>query len=144
MTVRYEEKEPSTTGQFALACEEMNEYARLLRESSLFGTVRTGADIRCYETGWRLEKWVEAELDKDEGLWAVWWLEFGPTKNGWIIESHLGINPDVLFVGLESRSIESLRDFEQHLSAAVRQLKGALEQDGDFAREVRKRARENH
>ena len=80
----------------------MNEFSRTLRKS--FTLVRTGADIRSYEKrGWRLEKWVEAELDSTEGLWAAWWIEMGATENGWIVESQLAISPDILFIGLADR-----------------------------------------
>ena len=135
--MKFEEKEPSPTGYFALACEELNEFARSLSTSSLFGTVRTGADIRCYETGWRLEKWVEAALDKAEEVWACWWLEFGATKKGWIIQSHLSISPDGVYIGLQDRTADSPAEFQQYLSAVVQELKDALEKNQQFAKEVK-------
>ncbi len=134
-------QEPSPTGQFALACEQMNEFARSLRGSSAFGMVRTGADIRHYETGWRLEKWVEAELDKDEGLWAAWWFEFGPREDGWIIESHLAVSPDVFFAGLEDRFATSPQEIGEQLSVVVEDLKNALVKNQQFAEEVKNRRR---
>jgi len=122
-----------------LACEHMNEYARLLRGSSEFESVRTGADIRYYESGWRLEKWIEAELDKDEGLWAAWWLEFGAHEDGWIIESHLAISPDVFFAGLEDQIVTSNQEIGGQLELVVDDLKNALVKNQQFADEVRKR-----
>ena len=134
-----EEQASSPIGYFALACERMNGIARSLRESSFFETVTTGADIRYYQNGWRLEKWVEAELDRTEGLWAVWWLELGPCENGWLVESNFGLNPQGLSVYLEDRFAGSLSELEQHLSAAVEDLELALEQNREFAEEVKKR-----
>jgi hypothetical protein len=136
--MKSEEKEASPTGYFAKACEELNEFARSLSNSSRFGTVTTGADIRYYETGWRLEKWVEAALDKAEELWACWWLEFGATKNGWIIQSNLSITPDGIHIALEDRIADSPAEFQRHLSAVVQELKDALEKNRRFAEEVKK------
>src|SRR5262249_47664951 len=92
-------------------------------------------------SGWRLEKWVEAELDRVEGLWAVWWLEFGPSKDGWIVESHLSINPDVLFIGLEDRLAASPKELEEHFLAVVDDLIHALQQNSEFAEEIKRRKR---
>ena len=139
--MKSEEQELSPTGQFALACEQMNEFARSLRDSRTFDVVRTGADIRYYEAGWRLEKWVEAEVDRSAGLWAAWWLDFGPKENGWLIESHLAMSPDVFFVGLEDRFATSHQEIGQQLSAAVENLEHALDQHHQFAEEIRKRKR---
>ena len=49
---------------FAAACDRLNEYARTLDASRRFFDVRTGADIRNYQSGWRLEKWIEADIQK--------------------------------------------------------------------------------
>jgi hypothetical protein len=134
-------QELTPTGLFALACERMNEFARTLRESSRFETVRTGADICYYKNGWRLEKWVEAELSKGEGSWAAWWLELGPHERGWVIESHLAVSPDIFFAGLENRVATAPEELRNQLTAAVDDLKQALDQNTSFAEEVRKRIR---
>src|SRR5437660_12468940 len=91
--MRAKDDDRSLTGSFAAACERLNEFARSLRSDSRFGVVRTGADIRAYSYGWRLEKWVEAQLRGGE-LFAVWWIEFGPRADDWITESHIAIDPD--------------------------------------------------
>src|SRR5258705_8712877 len=74
------EREMSAIGLFARACETLNEFARSLPESNLFSSVRAGSDIRYYETGWRLEKRAEAEINKVEELGAVWCLEIVPAR----------------------------------------------------------------
>jgi hypothetical protein len=132
------EQEPTETGQFALACERMNEFARTFRDSCRFETVRTSADIRYYENGWRLEKWVEAELNKGEGLCVAWWLELGPYERGWIVETHIAISPDIFFAGLEERTATSVQELRQQLIFVVDKLKKALDQDKQFADEVQK------
>lgn len=137
------EQEPAAIGQFALACERLNEFALRLRESSRFETVRTGADIRYYKNGWRLEKWVEAELSRNEGLWAAWWLELGSLEQGWIIESHLAVSPDIFFAELEVRTATAAEELRSQLTAAVDNLKRALDENTPFAEEVRKRMRKD-
>lgn len=106
------ERGPLVIGHFALACERMNEFSQSLTQSSHFASVRAGADIRNYESGWRLEKWVEAEIDRVEGLWAAWWLELGPRKDGWMIESHLAVSPDISFIPLKDRFAASCDELE--------------------------------
>src|SRR5688572_33469053 len=67
---------------FAAACDQLNEYSRRLDASSRFFDVRTGADIRNYESGWRLQKWIGADIHtggvEKGGLCACWWLELRP------------------------------------------------------------------
>lgn len=137
------EREMSAIGLFARACETLNEFARSLRESNLFSSVRAGSDIRYYETGWRLEKWVEAEINKVEELGAVWWLEIGPGEtSGWLLESHLAITPEGDFFNLPSRVADSPGELKEHLRVAVDQLITALNRNSEFASAV-ERARVN-
>jgi hypothetical protein len=134
-------RELCPVGSFALACEQLNDFARSLRESSRFATVRAGADIRFYESGWKLEKWVEAELDRDEGSWAAWWLELGPNANGWKLDSHISISHGALLIGMEERSCTTLDALERNLATAVEELTHALERNDLFAQEVSKRTK---
>jgi hypothetical protein len=60
MFVNIDEQDTLATGHFASVCEKLNAFGRALRESKRFYSVRTGADIRYYENGWRLEKSIEA------------------------------------------------------------------------------------
>jgi hypothetical protein len=136
--MEYQEQELFPIRQFAFACEQMNEFAQSLRASSKFGMVRTGADIRNYKNGWRLEKWVEAELNKEQGLWAAWWLESGPREKGWIVESHLAVSPEVFYFGLEDHFASSPQELSQQLSKTVQHLKDALDQNHEFAEVVKK------
>jgi hypothetical protein len=132
------ESQQSAIGQFALACEQMNDFARSLRSESVFGTVRTGADIRYYENGWRLEKWIEAELEPSQGLWSAWWLELGPHPDGWIVESSLSISPDALFLGFEDRTATSLVELEQCLADSVDNLKRSTSENPQFLEYLRR------
>jgi hypothetical protein len=130
------EQESSATGLFAVACEEMNDFARSLRELPQFGAVRTGADIRSYASGWRLEKWVEVQLDQSTGLWAAWWLEVGQHCEGWVVESHVAVGPEVLHLDFEARHAQSVVELANELSQAVDRLKRALHEYREFASEV--------
>ena len=49
---------------FAAACERLIEYGIKLRASGRFFDVRNGAGTRNYQSGWRLEKWIEADINK--------------------------------------------------------------------------------
>jgi hypothetical protein len=133
------ELEGSAIGLFALACERLNDFARSLRTQSVFGKVRSRADIRYHEDGWRLQKWIEAELDQSKGLWAEWWLILGPsTGAGWNIESSLSISPDEIFIVLQEATVNSLGELERCLTVAADQLEQALQQNKEVAEEVRK------
>lgn len=130
------EGEVSVIGLFARACENLNEFARSMRESSLFSSVRTGSDIRYYETGWRLEKWVEAEINKAEERWVVWWLELGHESGKWILESHLEITPEGEFINLPKRVAESPTELKEQIRATVEELTTALVHNREFASAV--------
>jgi len=121
---------------FASACEAMNTFARSLRDLALFTTVRTGADIRYYQSGWRLEKWVEGEIRETPNLWAAWWLELGGSDGDWLVQSHLSIDPEVLFISLPDRCARSLKELEENLSVAVNELTHALEINQEFANHI--------
>jgi hypothetical protein len=132
------EPERSAIGLFARACESLNEFARSLRVSTLFNNVRAGADIRYYETGWRLEKWIEASLVQARESGAVWWLELGPNESGgWLLESHLAITPEGEFINLPTRVANSLTDLEEQLRVSVDELVTALDRNYEFAKAVK-------
>jgi hypothetical protein len=130
------EREASAIGLFALACESLNEFARSMRESSLFSNVKTGSDIRYYETGWRLEKWVEAEINKTEERWVVWWLELGHESGRWILQSHLAISPQGEFISIPDRFANSPTELKEQLRIAVEGLTTALVRNSEFASAV--------
>lgn len=78
--------------EFAKASERINDFARLMRERGINAV--TGADIRCYENGAKLEKWIEVE-NVDASSTFCWWLEMACIDEGAIIsasasESHGG------------------------------------------------------
>jgi len=129
--------ERSAIGLFARACESLNEFARSLYASTRFNNIRTGADIRYYETGWRLEKWVEAEIGQTQESVVVWWLELGAGESGgWLLESHLAITPEGEFITLPTRVAGSLTDLEEQLRVSIEELITALDRNHEFARAV--------
>src|SRR2546430_896947 len=127
------------TEAFGRACEQMNDFARSVRESGLFPGVKTGADIRCYDSGWRLEKWVEAEINPSEGLSAAWWLELGPDGDKLVVRSNLSISHGELFINLPDRAVTSPAELEEALAKAVADLTGSLAFNSRFTEEVRQR-----
>ncbi len=120
---------------FAIACERLNDYARELRNAAAFREVTTGNGIRNYTNGWRLEKWLEAELNRDEGWSAAWWLELGGTDGDWLIVSHLSISHSDVFIELREQTVPSA-ELHQHLMSAVQELESSLKDNATFAREV--------
>lgn len=133
----------SIIGHFALACEQLNAYAQTLREKAIFQVVRTGADIRRYESAACLEKWIEAELDKSEGISAAWWLEIKYDGNRWIIESSVNISPNIWFLELETKYANSIEDLNRNLRLAVDGLICAMANNDDFSIQVKKHLKTN-
>lgn len=69
---------------FAPACERLNELAFRLKYPCVLPGVEftTGADIRLYANGPKLEKWVEATSHAEPNLFC-WWLElWADTESG--------------------------------------------------------------
>jgi hypothetical protein len=123
---------------FAIACERVNDFSRRLETDGEFISVRVGADIRKYESGWRLEKWVEAEIDREEMLWAAWWLDLNRKDYNWIVNAHVSISHGEFFAEFPVRSAASLNDLEEHLHATVEELITAKETRFDFAYKIKK------
>lgn len=121
---------------FAIVCELLNDYARTLRSTAAFPEVRTGADIRHFSHGWRLEKWVEAELNREEGHWACWWIELGATGGHWLIDTHLSISHHPLFISLQEAQAVPADQLRPQLLRATEELTRALETNATFAREI--------
>ncbi len=121
---------------FAKACEEINEYARKLRESQAFRSVKTGADIRMYNSGWRLEKFIEGELNSQESQYSVWWLELGRSNNQWVVTSNVSISNSNVDFDLCCMKAGFSEDLAECLQVAVRKLKVALDEHTDFRKAV--------
>lgn len=126
----------SAIASFAAACERLNSFARSLRDQGVFSTVHTGADIRNYETGWRLEKWVEAELNPAEGQWATWWFELGCIDDSVNVSSSLSISHGDCFISLPDRLAASVEELDVSLAAVIDELVVALDDNREFAHAV--------
>lgn len=71
-------------GAFGSACEQLKALAFQLNDCCTFPDVdfATGADIRLYANGPKLEKWVEATSEAEPNLFC-WWLElWADTESG--------------------------------------------------------------
>lgn len=122
---------------FAAACDQLNDYARGLRKSGEFFDVRTGTGIRNYQSGWRFQKWIEADIHKGGveagGFCAVWWLELGPgDPSGLKIDAILYVSPDHADIDLLSRSAVTLLEFKEMITNVVNELETALETNLEF------------
>lgn len=126
---------------FAEACEQLIEYEIKLRASGRFFDVRSGAGIRNYRSGWRLEKWIEADIYKGGvaggGFCALWWLELGPgNPSGLMLDATLSVDPDHSYISLPSRTAVTLSEFKEALAAVVYELETALENNAEFIQAI--------
>lgn len=78
--------------ELAIACEQINRFAALLRNEKGFSAVTTGADLRIYQGQWMFEKFVEAKLNQKSGETAVWWLDVSRPAVGWRIHTNTSIS----------------------------------------------------
>ncbi len=122
---------------FASTCERLNDFARELREKSGFGDVRTGADIREYKHGWRLEKYVEADVDSQKGQVAAWWIEMGRLGTGWLVSSSVSISHTDIHVELPERNAKNSSELRSALRSAVDELVRMGYGENSFAESVR-------
>lgn len=123
---------------FAQCCEQINDFARDLRREGIYREVRTGADIRKYESGWRLEKYIEAELDADQGFWLAWWLELGLKDDKWVVSANVSVSHSDLFYELPDRFAADEKQLKASLQKAVSDLKAAVIPDSKFGIEIEK------
>lgn len=126
---------------FAAACEQLIEYGIKLRASGRFFDVRNGAGIRNYQSGWRLEKWIEADIHKGGvaggGLCVLWWLELGPgNPSGLMLEATLSVDPDHSYINLPSRTAVTLLQFKEALGAVLHEMETALETNAEFIQAI--------
>ena len=122
---------------FAEACEQLKMYGIKLRNSGRFFDVQNGAGIRNYESGWRFEKWINADLHKGGvtggGFCALWWLELGPgNPSGLMLEAALSVDPEHTYISLPTRTALTLSEFKEALAAVVHELETALETNAEF------------
>jgi hypothetical protein len=109
-----------TIAEFAKASEELNAFARSLRERGIDAT--TGADIRMYQGGPRLEKWVEARQRNSESVFC-WWLEIGSVEGDAAISAHVNESNGDTYRELDGRRASEIREVQNALSDAVAWLK---------------------
>jgi hypothetical protein len=122
---------------FAESCEALNDFERVLRNNSAFSNVRSSADIRNYASGWRLEKYVEAEISATRGLWAAWCLELGQTDDcHWLVESGVNISHSGVNIGFPDYVAKNTQELRAALNQAVDALIASAEKRHKFSREI--------
>lgn len=102
--------------EFARASEELNAFARSLRERGVDAT--TGADIRMYQDGPKLEKWVEARQSDSESV-SCWWLEIGSVDGDAVISAHVNKSNSGAYCELDGRRASEISEVKNALSDAV-------------------------
>lgn len=126
---------------FAEVCESLNEYAQKLRRVNAFPQVTTGADIRHLVQGWRLRKFVEAQLSASEGFWVGWSIELGGDGNKWVVSSNVSISHTDVFFELDEAEFESVDELLAALKVALNHLTNALDDHDGFREAVAKMKR---
>ena len=121
---------------FAKACESLNEYAQQLRRDHVFPQVTTSADIRYLKAGWRLSKFVEAELNASECFWAAWSLELGGDGTQWTVSSSVSVSHTDVFFELDEANASSIEELLGAITLALEHLKSALADHDGFREAV--------
>lgn len=119
--------------QLIEAFEKINDFSRELRSEGRFFSVLTGSDLRKYESGWAIEKYVEASLDK-HGHDLVWWMEFRCQDNAYKITCNVSISHSDYYMDVYDRVIDFNGDVQATLPAAVRSLVEAESSHSEIAR----------
>lgn len=106
----------------AAVCERLNDFARVLRNDSRLVEVTTSTDIRYYETGWKIEKYVEALLDTENGYAAVWSFELSEEKGAWRIDTNTSVSYGDYDEEVETRHPNSLTELNSEMTDATTNL----------------------
>src|SRR5262245_35667238 len=99
---------------FARAAEALNAYSRALNADGLQAI--TGADIRHYVEGPKLEKWIEQESGESDVVYC-WWLELGTGDGCATIEANVS-STDGLHRPWEGRQATDIAGISAGLSDA--------------------------
>jgi hypothetical protein len=118
---------------FARTCERMNDFSRQLYRQGHFENVRSSADIRSYESGWRLEKYVEADVCTREGYVAAWCIELGRSHEGWFVELSVNVSHSDVYSNLGTRHASSIHELERALDESVNVLIATTMPTSEFA-----------
>ena len=129
---------PEAIDAFASSCELLNGFARDLRQRLGSAPVRTGADIRKYNNGWRLEKYVEAELEPEEGHTAAWWIDLGWADEKWVVSSNVSVSHTDIHIELPERYTTDSANLREILTETIDQLIGMTEKENAFATRFRR------
>ena len=129
---------PEAIDAFASSCETLNDYACDLRQRLESVAVRTGADIRRYNNGWRLEKYVEAELEPKKGHIAAWWIDLGFTGDKWAVSSNVSVSHTDIHIELPVKYATDSAALRELLVDTIGQLAGMTEKENAFATEIRR------
>ena len=117
---------------FAESCERMNDFQRTLDRTNQFRQVTSGSNIRKYLDGWKLEKWIEAELNPLEGLWACWWLELGFENGQWLVHTNVSISHSDTELDLTHSKVDTPDALRHCLNTALNELEIALDKNSAF------------
>jgi hypothetical protein len=112
--------------------ERLIDFASSLNKEPLFSKVLAGRDIRAYESGWKLEAYVEATLLPEEGISAVWWLEVSGPGSHWRIDSFTYFDRLDYHKELESKVLDSDDQLIHELQRSVSALIGTYAPGADF------------
>ena len=133
--------EVSAIELFSNCCELLNTYELELAERWKPIDVKSGADIRKYNCGWRLEKYLEANISPEEGNIATWWIELGYIEGRWVVSSNVNISHTEIYIELPDMYSENIIDLKSSLEESVALLQSMTESDNPFSDEINKKRR---
>jgi hypothetical protein len=116
---------------FAKACERLNDFSRDLWESSLYVNALTSSNIRNYLQGWRLEKYVEANLQNSPEDSVSWCLELGKPDH-WLIHADVSVAHGGVYMEVMDCLVETDAQLEIALNRAVDALIAEAKEDSAF------------
>jgi hypothetical protein len=125
-TIGPERSESDAIGIFVSACEELNNFARLLWTGKIFENAQMSADIRMYDSGWRLEKYVEAVISAKRDWTVAWCLELGRSDENWIVLASIEISHSQIHFDLGKRTAADEGELQLVLDEMVKKLKESV------------------
>ena len=120
-------------GVFADFCENMNEFSRRLSSQHQNRAVHTGADIRKYAQGWRLEKYIEMPIDDVAGKVAAWWVELGQEDDKWAVSSSVSVSNTDIYMDLPVLHASDAEELQDAFSEVIQLFTQIGEQENRFS-----------
>ncbi len=122
----------------AIISEQLNEFAIKLTNIQKFPSVTTGTEMRLFNSGWKFQKWVEASINNEDGLAAVWWFDLFEDGKHWQINTSISITHGDYYEELPTLYTDNVEDGIQLMKKAVGDLIMTYDSIEEFRNEIDK------